>query len=66
MINGLADVHQMNIVHRDMKPENILIDDKDNLKLADFGSAKIIHQNQKSTPYIVRRYFFIWLQYIKK
>jgi serine/threonine protein kinase len=39
---GLEYLHSKDIVYRDIKPENILVDIEGHVKIADFGLAKII------------------------
>ena len=40
IILGIGHLHKQNIIYRDIKPENILINDDGYLLLADFGLAK--------------------------
>jgi len=40
MVKGLEICHANRIIHRDIKPQNLLIDSKHRLKLADFGLAR--------------------------
>ncbi|HEV2275242.1 MAG TPA: serine/threonine-protein kinase [Acidobacteriaceae bacterium] len=39
ILNALGYIHKHGVVHRDLKPENIMVDERDNLKLIDFGIA---------------------------
>lgn len=39
---GLQAAYQQNIIHRDIKPQNLLLDNNNVLKILDFGLAKIL------------------------
>ncbi|CAB4376080.1 unnamed protein product [Rhizophagus irregularis] len=48
MLHGLGYLHENDIVHRDIKPDNILLDHNGVIKFVDFGAAKILAKNQKT------------------
>lgn len=41
LIKGLAYLHDLDIVHRDIKPENLLVSSRYDLKICDFGFARL-------------------------
>jgi len=49
LLEAIQFTHQKNIVHRDLKPENILLDDNFNVKLTDFGFARVLKPGEKLT-----------------
>jgi len=41
--DGLEHAHSRGLIHRDIKPHNILVTDDGNVKLADFGIARVVN-----------------------
>jgi len=41
---GLTEAHSLGVVHRDLKPQNIIIDKGGNVKIMDFGIARSIRE----------------------
>ena len=40
LVLAVESVHKVKFIHRDLKPDNILIDNQGHIKLSDFGLCK--------------------------
>lgn len=55
LLQGLLYLHQeMHIAHRDIKGANILISDKGQVQITDFGLARILNPKNKMAQYTSR------------
>lgn len=66
VLRGLLYIHSANVIHRDIKPGNILINSECDVKICDFGMARVAKQSQNSldseaaremTEYVATRWY---------
>lgn len=57
LLRGVDFLHSNRIVHRDLKPHNILVASCGEIKLADFGLARIYEQTQTLTTVVVTLWY---------
>ena len=51
IVQGLQDTREVKVIHNDIKPLNILIDEKGYLKICDYGLSQVT-KNDKSTYWV--------------
>lgn len=54
VLHGVAYLHQRHVIHRDIKGANILLSSKGQVKLADFGLARIFYPGDERVHYTNR------------
>ena len=59
--DGLKDIHHAKIIHRDLTPDNIFINEDNKIKIGDFGIA-VIMENLMITIMAQWENFIIWHQ----
>lgn len=58
LLLGLSEIHKFHVVHRDLKPQNLLLSKFGELKIADFGFARIIASpERKMTTGVVSEWY---------
>jgi len=55
ILRGLKYIHSAEIAHRDLKPGNILVNMEGQLKICDFGMARV--RDPKMTAYVTTRWY---------
>ncbi|KAF5858887.1 hypothetical protein ETB97_003593 [Aspergillus alliaceus] len=55
IMRGLKYIHSAGVIHRDLKPSNLLVNENCDLKICDFGLARV--QEPHMTGYVSTRYY---------
>ncbi len=49
LVDALAEAHHQHVLHRDIKSSNVMLNERSQVKILDFGLAKLTHQTDAQT-----------------
>ena len=58
ILRGLKYIHSANVLHRDLKPSNLLLNANCDLKICDFGLARVAFNDSPTTVFWTVCYFY--------
>ena len=62
---GLQEIHKNKFIHRDLTPDNIFMDNNNNIKIGDFGVSKILTTTQNYTKSKAGKFKYLAPEIIK-
>lgn len=63
---ALEKVHALGIIHRDLNPSNLMVQEDGTIKVIDFGAARKYLDNEKTMTVLVKRGYAPLEQYMHK
>ncbi|OHT05671.1 CMGC family protein kinase [Tritrichomonas foetus] len=57
ILRGLKYIHSAEVIHRDLKPSNLLVNENCDLKICDFGLARVVQKNEDIGEYVTTRWY---------
>ena len=59
LVKGLQDIHKNRLIHRDLTPDNIFINENNEIKIGDFGISKILTETNQCTTKQIGKFHYM-------
>ena len=59
LVKGLQDIHKNRLIHRDLTPDNIFINENNEIKIGDFGISKILTETNQYTTKQIGKFHYM-------